>query len=129
MANQHAAAPHKITLPPFPDMTFGPAAQPAPRKTPLEAYQESRIPARPPEVAEPKPRPEPSRATIDPAPILKMLRKGPMTAAAIAKAIGFPTERVSTTLRNCRKQGQVVGEHEKSKRHSMLWALPGKGAE
>lgn len=122
MANQHTSHPSKITLPAIPGLT----STTAPRMTPLEAAQARRAPEPKPVVDAPAAEPV-KRAPIGVVPvgpILRLLRKGPMTAAAIAAAIDAPTKRVSTTLRNARKQGQVIVT-KVPPASTALWSLAG----
>lgn len=123
MANQHTTHPtRKITLPTIPGVTIG--ATPPRGKTHLEAAQERRIPV---VVAQDETGRPVTRPTIAEAYLLDLLRTGPKTAADLAASLGIVTDRVSTTLRNMRKKGQVVMHCQRSKSASSLWALPGKG--
>ena len=114
---------HGVSLP------FAPIAadDPAPRKTPLEAYQESRIPlggalqgrdTRTPTT-------EPPREALAMDRIVEIVCKGPTTAAIIAREMGLPVERMSTALRNLRKAGRVAMVDRKGKGQPNIWHQPG----
>lgn len=125
MTNQHTThQTRKITLPTIPGVTID-ATQPR-GKTPLEARQESRIVA---VVAHDEPGRPVTRPTIAEGSLLDLLRAGPKSARDIATSLGIVTDRVSTTLRNLRKQGQVVMIDMRAKGGSNLWALPGRAGK
>ena len=113
----------KISLAPVPGTTD--AKRQTYGKTPLEVYQESRIPLggalsgsgsrKPAAVA--------AREMLDPAPILAELQSGPKTGAKIARALSLPVERITRALTHLRSKKLVHMQDRKRLSESNLWAL------